>query len=71
MSNGSVDYKLGELDGKFNALHERFDTMCGKLDKLEAKVDNLNMWRVKTIGFVSALYLVLTFGWTIIRQKFF
>jgi len=71
MSNGSVDYKLGELDGKFNSLHERFDTICGKIDNIEKKVDGLNMWRMKTIGFVSGLYLVLSVIWSLLKGKLF
>ena len=60
MTNGSTDYKLGELDSKFNSLHERFNT-------LERKVDGLNTWRWKVVGSTSILAAIVGF----LASKFF
>jgi len=62
MSNGTTNYKLGELTQGFN-------DVCGRLDKYEIKnsrehknikdeLKTLNVWRWKVVGAMGAMAVV-------------
>lgn len=59
MSNGTTDYKLGQLDSSVKSLHNEFiDFKKAVLDKMknqETKIDGLRMWKVKTIAFTAGI----------------
>jgi len=52
MTNGSIDFKLGQFD-------EFKKDVCKRLDSIEDKVDNLRTWRIKVVAFSSGISTVL------------
>jgi len=55
MSNGSADYKLGELQ-QFKK------TALERLDRIEKKVDDLRVWKWKTMGAFGVICAAMSVG---------
>jgi hypothetical protein len=58
-----IQYKLGELS-QFKA------DVCTRLEAIERKVDDLRSWKLKTIGFISGIYMIITVIWSVAKDKF-
>lgn len=55
MSNGSTDYKLGELDAKMTDISRRLDQNSEEHSEIKDSIKELNIWRWKVVGAVGVL----------------
>ena len=55
MTNGSVDYKFGEICTELKDIHRRLDVNDEDHKALKIGLTELNVWRWKTIGAFGVL----------------
>lgn len=70
MQDFDVGQQLGELKGQIAGLYTRMDKNDLEHAAIMKKLDGFNSWRLRTIGFISGIYVVLLIAWELIRDKF-
>jgi CII-binding regulator of phage lambda lysogenization HflD len=68
MTNGTSDYKLGEICTELKELQRRFSEndiahkeIKDRIEEMKESVEDLNIWRWKTIGAFSVIIVVINY----------
>ena len=68
MTNGSPDYKLGQLSSAVAAIQDSVGRLDASLARLDRRVDELRLWKSQILGMAAGVSFIVAGAMTVVQK---